>query len=106
MHFIEDKVTSIPLVKFRLKLERDIFENDVILENVSEWKTKPVVQQVTLDVIAKVESDERLKAISVKVRNLFPIVDATLWSSLTSNVSFTKFLSLVLPPEPLLLDEW
>jgi hypothetical protein len=105
MHFIEAKVTSIPLVKFRLVLERDIFEDDVILENVSEWKTKPVVQQVTLDVIAKLESGERLKAISVKrVRNPFPIVDATSWSSLTSNVSFTKFFSLVLPPEPLLLD--
>ncbi|TVU44859.1 hypothetical protein EJB05_04320 [Eragrostis curvula] len=105
MHFIEAKVASIPLVKFRLELERDITEDDVILENVSEWKTKPIVQRVTLDIIAKVENDERLKAISVKkVKNPFPIVDATSWSSLTSNVSFTKFLSLVLPPEPLLLD--
>ncbi|GJM96730.1 hypothetical protein PR202_ga13593 [Eleusine coracana subsp. coracana] len=105
MHFIEAKVTSVPLVKFRLELERDITEEDVIFENISEWKTKPMVQRVTLDIIAKVENDERLKAISVKkVRNPFPIVDAASWSSLTSNVSFTKFLSLVLPPEPLLLD--
>ncbi|GJN23206.1 hypothetical protein PR202_gb10834 [Eleusine coracana subsp. coracana] len=105
MRFIEAKVTSVPLVKFRLELERDITEEDVIFGNISEWKTKPMVQRVTLDIIAKVENDERLKAISVKkVRNPFPILDAASWSSLTSNVSFTKFLSLVLPPEPLLLD--
>uniref|UniRef100_A0A0A9DAN7 Uncharacterized protein n=1 Tax=Arundo donax TaxID=35708 RepID=A0A0A9DAN7_ARUDO len=105
MHFIEAKVTSIPLVKFRLELERDLTEDDIIWENVSEWKTKPMVQQVTLDIIARVENDDRLKAVSVKkVRKPFPIVDATSWSSLTSNVSFTNFLSFVLPPEPLSLD--
>ncbi|KAL6637924.1 hypothetical protein ACP70R_025496 [Stipagrostis hirtigluma subsp. patula] len=105
MHFIEAKVTSIPLVKFRLELERDIMEEDVIWENISEWKTKPMVQRVTLDVIARVEEDERLKAISVKkVRKPFSVVDTTSWGSLTSNVSFTKFTSFVLPPEPLTLD--
>ncbi|KAL6894149.1 hypothetical protein ACP4OV_008247 [Aristida adscensionis] len=105
MHFIEAKVTSIPLVKFRLELERDITEEDDMWENISEWKTKPMVQRITLDVTAKVQEDERLKAISVKkVRKPFPIVDTTSWGSLTSNVSFTKFTSFVLPPEPLTLD--
>ncbi|XP_062214434.1 protein TUNICAMYCIN INDUCED 1-like [Phragmites australis] len=105
MHFIEAKVTSIPLVKFRLELERDLAEDNIIWENVSEWKTKPTVQRATLDIIVRVEDNGRLKAISVKkVRKPFPTVDATSWSSLTSNVSFTKFLSLVLPPEPLSLD--
>ncbi|CAL4936132.1 unnamed protein product [Urochloa decumbens] len=105
MHFIEAKVTSIPLVKFRLELERDITEEDSIWKDVPEWKTMPTVQRITLDIVARVEDDDRLKAISVKkVRQQFPIVDTTSWGSLTSNVSFTQFLSFVLPPEPLSLD--
>ncbi|CAN6303418.1 unnamed protein product [Urochloa humidicola] len=105
MHFIEAKVTSIPLVKFRLELERDITEEDPIWKDVPEWKTMPNVQRVNLDIVARVEDDDRLKAISVKkVRQQFPIVDTTSWGSLTSNVSFTQFLSFVLPPEPLSLD--
>ncbi|PUZ36889.1 hypothetical protein GQ55_9G072900 [Panicum hallii var. hallii] len=105
MRFVEAKVTWIPLVKFRLELERDITEEDPIWEDVPEWKTKPIVQRVTLDIIARVEDDDRLKAISVKkVRQPFPIVDTTTWGSLTSNVSFTEFMSFVLPPEPLSLD--
>lgn len=105
MHFIEAKVTSIPLVKFRLEFERDITEEDPIWEDVPEWKTKPTVQRVQVDIIARVEDDDRLKAISVKkVRRQFPVADTTTWGSLTSNVSFTKFLSFILPPEPLSLD--
>ena len=105
MRFVEAKVTWIPLVKFRLELERDITEEDSIWEDVPEWKTKPIVQRVTLDIIARVEDDDRLKAISVKkVKQSFPIVDTTTWGSLTSNVSFTQFMSFVLPPEPLSLD--
>jgi len=105
MRFVEAKVTWIPLVKFRLELERDITEEDSIWEDVPEWKTRPTVQRVTLDIIARVEDDDRLKAISVKkVKQSFPIVDTTTWGSLTSNVSFTQFMSFVLPPEPLSLD--
>ncbi|KAJ1293459.1 hypothetical protein BS78_01G069700 [Paspalum vaginatum] len=105
VHFIEAKVTSRPLVKFRLELERDITEEDPLWEDVPEWKMKPAVQRVTLDIIARVEDDDRLKAVSVKkVRKQFPTVDTTSWSSMTSNVSFTKFMSFILPPEPLSLD--
>jgi hypothetical protein len=105
MHFIEAKVKSIPLVKFRIELERDITEEDPLWKDVPEWKTPPIVQQITLDIVARVEDDDRLKAISVKkVRQQFPIVDTTTWGSLTSNVSFTQFMSFVLPPEPLSLD--
>lgn len=105
MQFIQAKVTSIPLIKFRLELERDITEEDGIWENISEWKTVPMVQRVALDVVAKVEEEGRLKAMSVKkVKKPYPVVDASSWSSLTSNISFTKFMSFVLPPEPLTLD--
>nr|CAB3498080.1 unnamed protein product [Digitaria exilis] len=88
-----------------LKLERDITEEDSMWKDVPEWKTQPMVQRLTLDIVAKVEDDDRLKAISVKkARQPFPIVDTTSWGSLTSNVSFTQFMSFVLPPEPLSLD--
>ncbi|XP_020193686.1 protein TUNICAMYCIN INDUCED 1 [Aegilops tauschii subsp. strangulata] len=105
MNFFEARVTSMTLVKFRLELERDITEEDDIWDDVPEWKTLPVVQRITLDVIARVEEEGRLKAISVKkVRKSLQIADATSWSSLTSNVSFADFTSLVLPPDPLSLD--
>ncbi|KAI4985050.1 hypothetical protein ZWY2020_017680 [Hordeum vulgare] len=105
MNFFEARVTSMTLVKFRLELERDITEEDDIWDDVPEWKTLPVVQRITLDVIARVEEEGRLKAISVKkVRKSLEIADATSWSSLTSNVSFADFTSLVLPPDPLSLD--
>jgi len=105
MNYFEAKVTSITLVKFHLELERDITEEDDIWDDVPEWKTLPVVQQIALDVIARVEEEGRLKAISVKkVRRSFQTADASSWSSLTSNVSFTDFTSFVLPPDPLSLD--
>jgi hypothetical protein len=105
MHFIEAKVASIPLVKFRLEFERDVTEEDPIWDDVPEWKTRPMVRRVPVDIIAEVEDDDRLKAISVKkVRRQFPVVDTTTWGSLASNISFTKFLSFILPPEPLSLD--
>jgi hypothetical protein len=105
MNFIEAKVTSITLVKFRLELERDITEEDDLWDDVPEWKTLPMVQRVTLDVIARVEEEGRLKSMLVKkVRGSFRIMDANSWSSLTSNVSFTDFMSFVLPPDPLSLD--
>uniref|UniRef100_A0ACD5WAP5 Uncharacterized protein n=1 Tax=Avena sativa TaxID=4498 RepID=A0ACD5WAP5_AVESA len=105
MNFIEAKVTSMTLVKFRLELERDITEEDDIWDDVPEWKTLPMVQRVTLDVIARVEEEGRLKPMMVKkVRRSLQIADASSWSSLTSNASFTDFMSFVLPPDPLQLD--
>jgi hypothetical protein len=105
MNFIEAKVTSLTLVKFRLELERDITEEDDLWDDVPEWKTLPMVQRVSLDVIARVQEEGRLKSMQVKkVRSSFQIVDASSWSSLTSNVSFTDFMSFVLPPDPLSLD--
>ena len=105
MNFIEANVTSMTLVKFRLELERDITEEDGIWDDVPEWKTLPWVQRVTLDIIARVQEEGRLKPMSVKkVRGSLQIVDASSWSSLTSNVSFTDFMSFVLPPDPLSLD--
>ncbi|CAM0876403.1 unnamed protein product [Alopecurus aequalis] len=105
LNFIEANVTSMTLVNFRLELERDITEEDDIWDDVPEWKTLPVVQRVSLLIIARVKEEGTLKPMLVKkVRSSLQIVDASSWSSLTSNVSFTDFVSFVLPPDPLSLD--
>ncbi|XP_072952518.1 protein TUNICAMYCIN INDUCED 1 [Typha angustifolia] len=104
IRFLQAKIVSSLLVKFQLKLEREITEDDRIWKNVSEWKMKPKIQHVWLQVVAKVEGG-RLKVILVKkLKGGFYLSDSTAWSNLMSNVSFTQFPSFIVPPETLTLD--
>ncbi|XP_077217411.1 signal peptidase I [Tasmannia lanceolata] len=100
--FLKSKITASTLVRFHLKLERDVSPNDKILDTLAAWRTKPTVERVLFEIVARVES-ERLKPLVVKKMKPFVSSDSVAWSNLMSNVSFTKFSSLV-PQEALTLD--
>ncbi|KAJ8484843.1 hypothetical protein OPV22_017328 [Ensete ventricosum] len=107
VRFTKAKITSETLIKFRLQLERDITENNNnrSLEKVPEWKQKPKVAQIWLEIMARVEGEGRLKPVLVKrLKRPYTIADSISFSSLMSNMSFTKFPSFVVPPEALTLD--
>ncbi|KAL5705060.1 hypothetical protein ACHQM5_023406 [Ranunculus cassubicifolius] len=72
-------------------------------ERISEWRTKPVEGRIFYDVVARMEG-ERLMPIVVKKVRRFITADSMALSTLMSNISFTKFPSVVGPPETLTLD--
>ncbi|GKV30379.1 hypothetical protein SLEP1_g39197 [Rubroshorea leprosula] len=89
-------------VRFHLELEKDIGKNETLQETLAEWRTRPAVEQLWFEVMARVEA-EKLKPIMVKKVRPFVGVDTISWSNLMSNISFTQFSSILVPPEALTL---
>lgn len=105
VRFVKVKVVSLRVVKFRLKLERELSRRDKFWREIEAWRTKPKYQYFLLEVVARVREDGTLKALMVKkVKRAFGAVESMAWSSLMSNISFTRFPSFILPPEALTLD--
>ncbi|XP_043711375.1 uncharacterized protein LOC122660223 [Telopea speciosissima] len=100
---LKAKVIASTVVSFRLELERDVKRKDTLLGTLAEWKTKPTVERAWFEVVGRVET-ERLKPIVVKKVRPFIATDSATWSNLMSNISFTKFPSVLVPPEALTLD--
>ncbi|XP_008792705.2 uncharacterized protein LOC103709235 [Phoenix dactylifera] len=103
--FLKAKIMSSTLVKFRLELERDITKNDRVWKKTAEWKTKPTVERHWFEIVARVDGERGLKpVITKKLKRPFIVADSTAWSNVMSNLSFTQFPSVVVPPEALTLD--
>ncbi|MCL7027356.1 hypothetical protein MKW94_023472 [Papaver nudicaule] len=101
--FLKAKISASTVIRFQLELERDIKYSDASRRTLAEWRTKPKVERLSFEVVARVEA-ERLKPMVVKkVRPLIAAESAS-WSILMSNISFTKFPSVLVPPEALTLD--
>ena len=102
---LKAKITSSNLVKFRMEAERDITEDDRIWKRVAEWRTKPVVERIWFEIVARVEAGKGWKQMVVrKLTRPIMAVESSPWSNLMSNISFTEIPSIVLPPEALTLD--
>ncbi|KAJ3670117.1 hypothetical protein LUZ60_010441 [Juncus effusus] len=103
--FVKAKIISFRVVKFRLSLEREVNKKDRVWRRTEGWKTKPRFENLTIEVLARVLKEGKLKVLTVKkVKREFNAVESTAWSSLMSNISFTQFNNIVLPPEALTLD--
>ncbi|XP_062098033.1 protein TUNICAMYCIN INDUCED 1 [Humulus lupulus] len=89
------------LIRFQLELEKNLRSNRTDKAK-DGWRTMPTVERVLFEVVARVEA-ERLKLLIVKEVEPFAMADTVAWSNL-SNISFTKFPSLLVPSEALTLD--
>ncbi|XP_047322030.1 uncharacterized protein LOC124925933 [Impatiens glandulifera] len=100
------KIKASTVVRFKIDLERDTKLNDsdgTRESTMAEWRTRPNMERVCYEVVARIDED-RLKPLVVKRSRPFIEVDTYAWSDLLSNISFTKFPSLMVPPESLTLD--
>lgn len=97
------KLKASEMLRFQLEIERNIGRNESVISKKLEWRTKPKIERVWFEVTAKVEGD-KLKAVGMRKVVPFIEVDTEAWSSLMSNMSFTKFPSLLVPQEALTLD--
>ncbi|XP_051150948.1 uncharacterized protein LOC127265262 [Andrographis paniculata] len=88
---------------FQLQIERDVRSNDKRWGTLADWRTKPTVEHSWYEVLARIEG-EVLKPLVVKKVRPFIVADSLAWSSLLSNISFTKFPSVLVPSEALTLD--
>ncbi|PON70103.1 signal peptidase I [Parasponia andersonii] len=95
------KIKASALIRFQIELEKDLRSNITEQANAG-WRTKPDAERVLFEVLARVEA-ERLKLLMVREIEPFAIADTATWSDL-SNISFTKFPSLLVPSEALTLD--
>ncbi|MBA0848978.1 hypothetical protein Goshw_009449 [Gossypium schwendimanii] len=97
------KTKASPIVHFQLELEKEIGNNESVRGMLAEWRTKPTVERLWFDVMTRVEGD-KLKPLTIKKVRPFVSGDTVSWSNLLSNISFTKFPSILVPPEALTLD--
>ena len=101
--FFKGKVRASTLFRFHLELKRDIRSNDTMWTTLAEWRTRPKFEHLTFEIVAKYEA-QRLKPLMMKKVGPFDGVDTYPWSTLMSNISFTKYPSVLVPPETLTLD--
>ncbi|KAH0905901.1 hypothetical protein HID58_037728 [Brassica napus] len=97
------KLKASGMVRFQLEIGRRIGSNESETSKRAEWRTKPKIERVWFEVKAKVEGD-KLKAVGMRKVAPFIEVDTEAWSSMMSNMSFTKFPSILGPQEALTLD--
>ncbi|CAH9100404.1 unnamed protein product [Cuscuta epithymum] len=91
------------VIRFQMELERNIRNNDTQWSTLGEWRTRPKAERVWFEVVAGIREGS-LKPLMMKKFRPFVEVDSLSWSSLMSNVSFTKIPSLLVTSEPLTLD--
>lgn len=102
--FVKTKIKASTYVRFQMQLERKFTStNSTRKIRLDEWRARPAVERVWFDVSAKLKR-EHIKPVLVKKVKRFIAVDTVDWSSLLSNVSFTKLTPVLVPPEPLTLD--
>ncbi|KAJ9567539.1 hypothetical protein OSB04_003505 [Centaurea solstitialis] len=100
---VKAKIEASTAFRFQLELERNIRINDTRWTTMEEWRTRPTVEHVWFEVLARIEM-KRLKPLAVKKIKPFIGVDSSAWSNLMANMSFTKLSSVLVAPEALTLD--
>lgn len=96
------KTIASSIFRFQLEVERDIHSNDTYWSKISDWRTKPTVERLLFEVVARIEVDVLKPLIITKIKT-FIQVDSKDWSNLMANVSFTNFSSILVPQEALTL---
>ncbi|XP_065881803.1 protein TUNICAMYCIN INDUCED 1 [Euphorbia lathyris] len=96
-------VKASTIINFRLEVEKNIGSNETVTGVPEEWRTRPTVERLWFEVMARIEA-EKLRPIMVKKVRPFIAVDSDSWSNLMFNISFTKFPSILVPSEALTLD--
>ncbi|KAL0915871.1 hypothetical protein M5K25_013333 [Dendrobium thyrsiflorum] len=102
---LKTKITSSKLLKFRVEVERNITENDRAWKEVAKWRTRPTVERSWFEIVGRFEGGRDLKPVVARMLSRpLMIVESAAWSHLMSNISFTEFPSILVPPEALTLD--
>ncbi|KAI3767325.1 hypothetical protein L2E82_17420 [Cichorium intybus] len=100
---LKAKIEASSAFHFVLEIEKKIRMNDTRWTTMAEWRTRPSVEHVWFEVLARIEN-RRLKPLVVKKIKPFIGVDSSAWSNLMANMSFTKLSSVLVSPEALTLD--
>lgn len=101
--FVKAKIKAVMVIRLQIQLERNVTGNETHLVKWEQWRTRPTVERVWFQVVARVDAERLTPLIVNKVRP-FSGADTVAWSSLLSNISFTKFPSILVPPDALTLD--
>lgn len=101
--FLKANIKASAAVKFPLELERDVGSNVTLGRTLPDWRTRPSVERVWFEILARVV-ENRLKPVLIKKVKPFIESDSVSWANLLSNMSYTKLRPVLLPQEALTLD--
>ncbi|KAH7276391.1 hypothetical protein KP509_39G004900 [Ceratopteris richardii] len=97
------KVSAITFARVEFQLEKKLSDEDFPSEVWPEWWTKPAVERLHFEVLAKVEG-QKLTPVSVQATQPYRNVDSATWAATHGNISYHKVPKVYLPPSSMTLN--
>lgn len=97
------KVSAATFVRVEFQLEKTLSDESFPPELWPEWRTKPSVQRLQFEVLAKIEG-QNLLPVSVQAMQPYMNVETTTWRAAHGNVSRSKVPRIYLPPSSMTLN--
>ncbi|KAI5064228.1 hypothetical protein GOP47_0020898 [Adiantum capillus-veneris] len=97
------KVSAATFVRVEFQLEKKLSDTSFPPEVWPEWRTKPSVQRLQFEVLAKIEG-QKLLPVSVQAVQPYMNVETVTWRAANGNVSHSKVPRIFLPPSSMTLN--
>lgn len=97
------KVSAATFVRVEFQLEKRLSDESFPPELWPEWKTRPSVQRLQFEVLAKIEG-QKLLPVSVHELQPYMNLETTTWRAAMGNVSRSKIPRVFLPPSSMTLN--
>lgn len=97
------KVFAATFVRVEFQLEKRLSDESFPPELWPEWKTRPSVQRLQFEILAKMEG-RKLLPVSVHAMEPYRNVDTTTWRAAMGNVSHSKIPKVFLPASSMTLN--
>eukprot|EP00249_Psilotum_nudum_P012612 c23885_g1_i1 orf=539-1876(+) len=97
------KASAATFVQVEFQIEKRLSNDNIPTAFWPEWKTRPTVQRLDYQLLAKVEG-QKLLPVHIHQLEHYTNVESYTWRAITGNVSFSKLPRILLPSSPLTLD--
>eukprot|EP00250_Pteridium_aquilinum_P014625 c22101_g1_i1 orf=646-1995(-) len=97
------KVSAATFVRVEFQLEKRLSDESFPPEIWPEWRTRPSVERLEFEVLAKIEG-QKLLPVSVQAMQPYTNVETTTWRAVMGNVSRSKAPKVFLPPSSMTLN--
>lgn len=99
---LKARTAAATFVKVQFELERKLGSDMFSSETWPEWRTKPSIERLPFELIAKLEGD---KLLPLNLQQIEPVKPVETYSarSLAGNVTMSKVPIVLLPPSPMTL---
>lgn len=99
---LKARAAAASFAKVQFELERKLGSDMVSSDTWPEWRTKPSIERLQFELIAKLEGDKMLPVSLHQIEPVIP-VETSSRSSLAGNVTMTEVPIVYIPPSPMTL---